>query len=193
MLDTYYNQYYATKDILNDQRLSIRQQQEKWVDAGISRGEINASERDRIIQANLTPFIMAGINVDEVPEVPVEMDLQTPEDAATKISGDIGTVPVPVELVVTNPGALRPSVGGGSGVGSVKMMQHANGLPYVPYDNYLALLHKGEQVVPARAAAGNFSSNLYVDRMIMNNGQDAQGLAGAVAAANRRVMRGRGS
>jgi len=133
----------------------------------------------------------ALVGNDNAVEVPVEPEV--PDGASAQISTDIGTVQVPVELVVTNPGAVRPSVGGGSGVGSVKMMQHANGLPYVPYDNYLALLHKGEQVVPARAAAGNFSSNLYVDRMIMNNGQDAQGLAGAVAAANRRVMRGRGS
>ena len=133
----------------------------------------------------------ALVGNDNAVEVPVEPEV--PDGASAQISTDIGTVQVPVELVVTNPGALRPSVGGGSGVGSVKMMRYANGLPYVPYDNYLALLHKGEQVVPARATGNNFSSNLYVDRMIMNNGQDAQGLAGAVAAANRRVMRGRGS
>lgn len=127
--------------------------------------------------------------IEELGEPEITLKPMVPDGANAQISTDIGTVQVPVELVVTN----RPSVGGGGGAGSVVAMQKANGLPYVPYDNYLALLHKGEQVVPARATGNNFSSNLYVDRMIMNNGQDAQGLAGAVAAANRRVMRGRGS
>ena len=70
---------------------------------------------------------------------------------------------------------------------------HANGLPYVPYDG-LALLHKGEEVRPAREVTSrNFSSNLYVESMIMNNGTDAAGLASAMAAAQRRTMSGYGS
>lgn len=131
--------------------------------------------------------------IEELGEPEITLKPMVPDGASAQISTDIGTVQVPVELVVTNPGAVRPSVGGGGGAGTVVAMQYANGLPYVPYDNYLALLHKGEKVVPARATGNNFSSNLYVDRMIMNNGQDAQGLAGAVAAANRRIMRGYGS
>lgn len=70
---------------------------------------------------------------------------------------------------------------------------HANGLPFVPYDGYLAMLHKGERVVPAREAGGSFSSNLYVESMYMNNGTDAEGLAAAMAAAQRRTMSGYGS
>lgn len=73
--------------------------------------------------------------------------------------------------------------------------EHANGLPFVPFDGYLSILHKGERVVPARevAASRNFSSNLYVESMYMNNGQDADGLAARVAAENRRIMSGYGS
>ena len=72
--------------------------------------------------------------------------------------------------------------------------KHANGLPYVPYDGYLAELHRGEMVVPAREVASrNYSSNLYVESMIMNNGTDAKGLAAAMAAAQRRTMAGYGS
>ena len=74
--------------------------------------------------------------------------------------------------------------------------RHANGLAYVPYDGYHAILDKGETVVPAReraSASRNFSSNLYVESMIMNNGTDAAGLAAAMAAAQRRTMSGYGS
>ena len=72
--------------------------------------------------------------------------------------------------------------------------RHANGLPYVPYDGYLAELHRGEMVVPAREVSSrNYSSNLYVESMIMNNGTDAEGLAAAMAAAQQRTMSGYGS
>ena len=71
---------------------------------------------------------------------------------------------------------------------------HANGLWSVPFDNYPALLHRGERVVPAREVnSRSYNSNLYVEKMIMNNGADAQGLANAMAAANRRRMSGYGS
>ena len=73
---------------------------------------------------------------------------------------------------------------------------HANGLPFVPFDGYMAMLHKGERVVPANqngSGGGSFSSNMYIESMYMNNGQDAEGLAAAMAAAMRREMYGYGS
>ena len=71
---------------------------------------------------------------------------------------------------------------------------HANGIWSVPFDGYGAILHKGERILPAREAGGRtFSSNLYVENMNMNNGQDAAGLAAAMAAAQRRTMSGYGS
>lgn len=93
-------------------------------------------------------------------------------------------IPVSVDLIFPR----LPSFGG--------TPQHANGLPYVPFDGYMAVLHKGERVVPAREAERSyrsFSSNLYVESMYMNNGQDAEGLAASIAAANRRTMAGFGS
>lgn len=72
--------------------------------------------------------------------------------------------------------------------------EHANGLPYVPFDGYRAVLHKGERVLTAREVnnSRNFSSNLYVENMNMN-GASAEGLAATMAAAQRRMMRGYGS
>ena len=74
-------------------------------------------------------------------------------------------------------------------------MLKANGIWSVPYDGYLAKLHKGERVVPAREvnSSRNFSSNLYIESMYMNNGQDAEALASRIAAANKRTMNGYGS
>lgn len=71
----------------------------------------------------------------------------------------------------------------------------ANGIWSVPFDGFQAVLHKGERVVPARevGSSRNYSSNLYVESMYMNNGTDAAGLAAAMAAAQRRTMSGYGS
>lgn len=54
------------------------------------------------------------------------------------------------------------------------IFSNAKGLPYVPYDNYLTLLHRGEQVVQANRAAQN-----------RTGGVDASGLYGAIVAAVR--------
>ena len=120
-------------------------------------------------------------------EAPILIDPVVPDDAAAQISEGIGAVPVPVDLVFRNLGEseLAEPLGG----------SHANGLWSVPFDGYHALLHKGERVVPAREvnSSRNFSSNLYVESMYMNNGQDADGLAAAMAAAQRRTMSGYGS
>ena len=120
-------------------------------------------------------------------DVPAEIVV---EDGAAQIEEQVGTVPIPVELVVTdkNGNLLETFDVDPDGF-------NANGLWSVPFDGYHAVLHKGERVVPARevAASRNFSSNLYVESMYMNNGTDADGLAAAMAAAQRRTMSGYGS
>ena len=138
---------------------------------------------------------------------PVEIPAETvvPEDENAKIAEQIGAVTVPVIPVVTGGGgggSVSSSSGGGTGFVSwdpgpagmlLRGRMYANGIWNVP-DTRLALLHPGEQVRPARdVASRNFSSNLYVESMIMNNGTDAAGLASAMAAAQRRTMSGYGS
>ena len=118
-------------------------------------------------------------------EVPVNPE--APEDAASDLAKQIGTVVVPVSF------ASDPNYANYSQYAE-KMSSHANGLAYVPYDGYLARLHKGERVMTAREVASrNYSSNLYVESMYMNGETDAAGLAAAMAAAQRRQMSGYGS
>ena len=116
----------------------------------------------------------------------MEVKPTVPEDAAKSIAEQTGVVTIPAVL----------SVGGGAGGAGVNYgMLKANGIWSVPYDGYLAKLHKGERVVPAREvnSSRNFSSNLYIESMYMNNGQDAEALASRIAAANKRTMNGYGS
>ena len=70
---------------------------------------------------------------------------------------------------------------------------HANGLPFVPFDGYIAALHRGERVVPANQNRSyTTNSNLYVDHMVMQGGADADGLAARIAERTRRTMAGFG-
>ena len=136
-------------------------------------------------------------------EVPV--DPKIPDNAAEQISEEIGTANINcvvhfVDANGNNLGVTSDFWGTGTPTGKKRtrtptLPGHANGLWSVPFDGYTAILHKDEQIVPARAvnSSRNFSSNLYVESMYMNNGQTAEGLAAAIAAANRRTMRGYGS
>lgn len=69
-------------------------------------------------------------------------------------------------------GGIKNAVSGGGGKGGAKPASHATGLNYVPYDNYLANLHKGEVVLTAKAseeyrALGGDKDR--VPRMVTNN------------------------
>ena len=112
-------------------------------------------------------------------------EVEVPEDSAEKIAEDVGTVTIPGRVIVEDMSDEEMEALFGS---------HANGLWSVPFDGYMAMLHKGERVMPAREVASrSFSSNLYVESMYMNNGTDANGLAAAMAAAQKRTMAGFGS
>ena len=129
------------------------------------------------INAMLQDITDAMAAADSKPQVTIEPVV--PDNAASEIGTAIG--PVPVTLVF-------------GGFGANVVMPQANGIWSVPRDNYLAALHKGERVVPAREVQSrSYNSNLYVESMIMNNGTDAAGLASAMAAAQRRQMSGFGS
>lgn len=143
------------------------------------------------------------------PEVPVDPVVADPAAAAAAISAAIGTVTIGVVPAIGGPSGATVGAGAESmnleaayrqyiynqdrsnGTGRI----YANGIYSVPFDGMFAVLHKNERVVPARAMSGSrmFNSNLYIENMNMNNGQDADGLAARIAAANKRTMSGFGS
>ena len=122
----------------------------------------------------------------EKAEIPVEAKVEDGE--AEKIAGEIGTVTVPATL------DWRPSYMQGYGQQTPGWGGHANGLPYVPTDGYLAVLHRGERVLTAGQNRNyTANSNLYIENMHMGGGMDARALADAMSAQNRRISAGFGS
>ena len=85
-----------------------------------------------------------------MPHVEVETEPTVPSGAANDISRQVGTVTLPARLQIM--GGLIGLGGGGANLQNLannnKMLYtHATGLPYVPYDGYLAMLHRGERVL----------------------------------------------
>lgn len=131
------------------------------------------------------------------PEVKVKPVAE--EGASEDISEQIGAVTVPVNLQINGFGGSAIGGGGGGGIDPLRqaifggMNGFANGIPFVNHTQ-LAWLHRGERVLTASQNRNyTANSNLYVERMVMNNGQDAAALAAAMAAQNRRVSAGFGS
>ena len=146
-------------------------------------GEMDLFEINQLLNDVTDAFAKEG-------SVKVPVEPEAADDAAATISQQIGPVPV----TVTPEMNWAPSYMRGYNTQAPGWGGHANGLPFVPYNGYLAILHQGERVMTAREnRTYTANSNLYVERMIMNNGQDAAGLAAAMAAQNRRVSAGFGS
>ena len=71
---------------------------------------------------------------------------------------------------------------------------NANGLPFVPYDGYLSLLHRGERVLTASENRHyTYNSNTYFGSVNLNNGLQVEALAESIARNNRRKNSGYGS
>lgn len=120
---------------------------------------------------NITDAFAAAENKVQVPVEPAVED-----GAAEAISQEIGAVPVTV----------IPQI---AGFGS-----HANGLPYVPFDGYMAMLHRGERVMPARDNKSyTYNSNTYFGNVNLNNGMEIEALSESIARQNRKTQRGYGS
>jgi hypothetical protein len=121
--------------------------------------------------------------------VPVEVKPEVPEDAAANIADQVGAVTVPLRFDI--PGI---SFGGAGGGGNNVLMKKANGLPFVPYDGYLSLLHRGERVMTASENRHyTYNSNTYFGSVNLHNGLEVDALAESIARNNRRKSRGFGS
>jgi hypothetical protein len=155
-------------------------------------GSLSVTEWDEY-QENLKKLEEQGVTV------PANLELEDAAKWAADAVKQIGVVQIPAQFTYWG---MQTGAGGAGDPNAYYTMgldqashPHVNGIWSAPFDGYHAVLHKGERVVPARevGSSRNFSSNLYVESMIMNNGTDAEGLAAAMAAAQRRTMSGYGN
>lgn len=84
------------------------------------------------------------------PHVEVETEPSVPSGAAKDIARQVGTVTLPARLSIM--GGLIGLGGGGANLLNLannnKMLYtNATGMPYVPFDGYLTMLHRGERVL----------------------------------------------
>jgi hypothetical protein len=102
---------------------------------------------------------------------------ETFKDRTTNVTFDVDAKTNKFETKISD--TLRKygfSIGGGGnlsfGGGGFVATPHAKGLDYVPYDNYPAMLHKGEAVVPAKYnptihSQGNEQTNALLETLII--------------------------
>jgi len=125
---------------------------------------------------------MQRIMSEESVEIPIEPKAQ--DGAAEDLAAQVGTVTLPANLVVTDLSGL-----GGSNEGH----GFANGLPWVPFDGFPAILHKGERVLTASENRNyTYNSNNYFGSVNLNNGQDIEALCDSIDRHNRRRQSGFG-
>ena len=102
--------------------------------------------------------------------------LETAESMYGTLEGDANSAITQVNslnaALQSLPHAVRITIGGGE-----QVMSHAIGSAYIPYDNYPAILHRGEQVLTATEAR-------------QQNNIDLSGLEDRIAAAIRNGMEG---
>ena len=157
------NQYSPTT---SDGNYTWNQLQRYWTGEPMDLGAETA------LLESIASAYAAKLEAMEAPKV--EVDPVLPDDAAAMLEDQLGPITVDV-------------------IPNVKSMSFANGLPYVPFDGYVATLHKGERVVPANQNKNyNNTSNVYFDHVNVNNGIDADGLAARIAEHNRRTLEGFG-
>jgi len=133
---------------------------------------------------------------ENIGDLDIPGDVEIPDDTAAMLGEEIGTVDINgvVHFVDEEGNSVTPGSFDAPKPHKTLRRKKANGIWSVPYDGYLAQLHRGERVVPAREVQSrSYNSNLYVESMYMNSGMDAAGLASAMAAEQRRQMSGYGS
>ena len=119
----------------------------------------------------------------------IDSEIELPDNENEIIAEKIGTVTVPLEFRIdpnyANYAQYADKESGG---------HHANGLPWVPYDGYIAMLHRGERVLTAgQNRSYTYNSNNYFGNVNLNNGQDIDKLCDSIDRHNRRAQSGFGS
>ena len=141
----------------------------------ILNGELLYSSED---QQAFADALNKAIEAAEGLMNPVDIDLKVPDDEAASIAEQVGVVHIP--------GKIDLMTGQAEG-------EYANGLPWVPYDGYLALLHRGERVMTARENRNyTYNSNNYFGNVNLNNGLEIDALCDSIDRHNRRQNAGFG-
>ena len=74
------------------------------------------------------------------------------------------------------------------------MTGFANGLPFVPWDGYIAMLHRGERVLTARENRQyTITNNTYFGGVNLHNGLEVEALTDSMAARNEKYASGYGA
>ena len=114
------------------------------------------------------------------------------DGAAEDIEAQIGAVRLPVFLVIQDIQKGRTGF-----LGSLSGLfdgGHANGLGYVPFDGYAALLHRGERVLTARENQNyTYNNNTYFGNVNLNNGLEIEALTESMERRNRMQRAGYGA
>lgn len=122
-------------------------------------------------------------------ETTIEVKPELPDNAREEMEKKLGTDdPILMRIKIQmEPGLNLPQ-------GTITLPGHANGLPFVPYDGYLAMLHRGERVPTASANRNyTYNSNNYFGNVNLNNGQDIDALCTSIDRHNRQVQSGFGA
>ena len=129
----------------------------------------------------------------DLPEDFFQFDVQpkVDENAAAQIAEEIGTVTVPVVMVPTsggNTGRIRTPRGW-----EMPAVPKANGMPFVPWDGYPAILHRGERVMTAQQNKSfTYNNHNYFGSVNLHNGLEVDNLIDSINRRNRASQRGFG-
>ena len=139
-----------------------------WLGVEFNEEELNAILQE--IQPAITPTIII------------------PDDTAQTISEEIGTVDVPANLV------FQRNRMTGDWMGAAPDGSNANGLPWVPFDGYMSILHRGERVLTARENKYyTYNNNTYFGNVNLHNGLEVEALTKSIARNNARKNSGYGT
>lgn len=116
-------------------------------------------------------------------------------DAGANIAEQISAQAPEVRIGARLVSVTLPNGQGGAGGGlDTVMMMHANGLPFVPYDGYLSVLHRGERVMTASENRHyTYNNNNYFGNVNLNNGMEIDALCDSIDRHNRRQNDGFGA